>query len=89
VEKRGMNELEQEANRRIAVFEQQKAECRIACLRFFDALSIPQIDAVLSELNGIKDECEMNSGGRAVVMQLGLLEIDNLLAEWMATKGAV
>lgn len=79
-----MNKYQERANRSLALAEQQKAECREACFDTFDKMGPGRMKSGLERLARIKS-AEKDSA-MAVVIEIGLLEMDLILAEWMASR---
>jgi hypothetical protein len=84
-----MNNRQQAANRFVSTFEQQRAEIRERVKASLDGLTLAEVNTFLDSLQIIRELVvgEAKNPIMAIVMELGLLESDSILAEWMAGKG--
>ena len=82
-----MNNRQQAANRHVSNFEQQRAEIRERVKDTLDRAGLNGMMTFLDSLQIIRESVgEAKHPIMAIVIELGLLEADSILAEWMAAK---
>lgn len=80
-----MNNRQQTANRYVSNFEQQRAAIRQEVKALLGRCDPNKIDTLLRSLEIIKEaKLDGKNAIMQIVIEIGLLEMDSILAEWMA-----
>ena len=80
-----MNNRQQTASRYVSNFEQQRAEIRERVKAMIVTIGPNKLETFLNALQIIKDGIKDNkSPVIQILVELGSLEMDSILAEWMA-----